>query len=232
MFNFDAYIVSVLASLSGYAYEPLKVYGLVVLLMFASSFGLPVPEEVTLVSAGLVAHMALDPVTYPPPFEGAHGVSVVTLCIVSFLAVFFSDLVVYLLGKYFGARIIKTKFFQKQVAGKGFNTINRWFQKYGGWCAGIFRFTPGLRFPGHMSCGLLGIPLWKFVLIDGIAALFSVPTQVYFVATYGDVILGKFKEFKIILACVLGVVFVLWLLRKVYLKHTAHKDQLKTTLEK
>lgn len=226
MFNIDAYIAEILAALSGYAYQPLKVYGLVTLLMFASSFGLPVPEEVTLVSAGLVAHMAKDPVNYPPPFAGAEGVPVLTLCIVCFFAVFLSDLTVYLLGKFFGAKIIKTKFFQKQVAGKGFDTINRWFQKYGGWCAGIFRFTPGLRFPGHLSCGLLGIPLWKFMLIDGIAALFSVPTQVYFVATYGDVILGKFKEFKLILFSVLAVVFVIWLLRKVYLKHTAHKNQL------
>jgi membrane protein DedA with SNARE-associated domain len=226
MFNLDAHIADILASLSGYAYQPMKVYALVSILMLASSFGLPVPEEVTLVSAGLVAHMALDPATYPPPYPGAEGVGIFTLCVVSFFAVFLSDLVVYLLGKYFGAKIIKTKFFQKQVAGKGFNTINSWFQKYGGWCAGIFRFTPGLRFPGHLSCGLLGIPLWKFVLIDGTAALLSVPTQVYFVATYGDVILGKFKEFKIILFSILAVVFVVWLLRKVYLKHTAHKNQL------
>lgn len=226
MFNIDAYIAEILAALSGYAYQPLKVYGLVTLLMFASSFGLPVPEEVTLVSAGLVAHMAKDPTNYPPPFAGAEGVPVLTLCIVCFFAVFISDLTVYFLGKFFGAKIIKTKFFQKQVAGKGFDTINRWFQKYGGWCAGIFRFTPGLRFPGHLSCGLLGIPLWKFVLIDGTAALISVPTQVYFVATYGDVILGKFKEFKLILFGVMAVVFVIWLLRKVYLKHTAHKNQL------
>jgi membrane protein DedA with SNARE-associated domain len=135
------------------------------------------------------------------------------------LAVFVSDFVVYLIGKFFGARIIKTKFFQKQVAGKGFDKINSWFQKYGGLACGIFRFTPGLRFPGHMSCGLLGIPAWKFIAIDGLAALISVPTQVYFVSQYGEVILGKVAEFKMYGVIVLAVIFVAWLIRKIYQKN-------------
>lgn len=208
-----------MAFFTGFAYEPMKVYWFITLFMFASSFGFPVPEELVLISSGLVAYAAHHPELYPPPYPGAEGVNVFTLCIVCFVAVFGSDLVVYLIGKFFGTKIIKTKFFQKQVAGKGFDTINSWFQKYGGWACGIFRFTPGLRFPGHLSCGLLGIPVWKFVAIDGLAALISVPTQVYFVATYGKIVLDRLAEFKMYVLGALGVVFVIWLLRKVYLKN-------------
>lgn len=202
-----------------YAYEPLFVYGFIIVFMFMSSFGLPVPEEVTLISAGLVAYMAKNPELFPPPYEGAQGVNVFTLSMVCFFAVFMSDLVVYFIGKFFGGKIIKTRFFQKQVAGKSFDTINSWFQKYGGWACGIFRFTPGLRFPGHMSCGLLGIPVWKFMLIDGLAALVSVPTQVYVVATYGELILEKIREFKLVVGAVLGVLIVIWLIKKIYQKN-------------
>ena len=204
---------------SQYAYQPGYVYGFIVVFMLASSFGFPVPEELVLISSGLVAYMAHHPELYPPPYPGAEGVDVITLCIVCFMAVFCSDLLVYLIGKFFGARIIKTKFFQKQVAGKGFDTINSWFQKYGGLACGIFRFTPGLRFPGHLSCGLLGIPVWKFMLIDTIAAGFSVPTQVYFVANYGGIVLDKLGEFKLIVGSVLLVVGLIWLIRKIYLKN-------------
>lgn len=204
---------------SQYAYQPGYVYGFIVVFMLASSFGFPVPEELVLISSGLVAYMAHHPELYPPPYPGAEGVDVITLCIVCFMAVFCSDLLVYLIGKFFGARIIKTKFFQKQVAGKGFDTINSWFQKYGGLACGIFRFTPGLRFPGHLSCGLLGIPVWKFMLIDTIAAGFSVPTQVYFVAKYGGIVLDKLAEFKLIVGSVLLVVGLIWLIRKIYLKN-------------
>jgi membrane protein DedA with SNARE-associated domain len=210
---------TLMAFFAQYAYEPMYVYGFIVAFMFASSFGLPVPEELTLVSAGLVAYMAKNPDMFPPPYEGAVGVSTLTLSIVCFFAVFFSDLTVYMIGKFFGGKIIKTKFFQKQVAGEGFNKINSWFQKYGGWACGIFRFTPGLRFPGHMSCGLLGISVWKFMAVDGLAALISVPTQVYFVSTYGDVIINKVREFKLVVLAVLGMLFVFWLIRKVYLKN-------------
>jgi len=214
---------SLMTFFSQYAYQPMYVYGFIVMFMLASSYGLPIPEELVLVSAGLVAYMAHNPAKFPPPYPGAQGVDVVTLCIVCFLAVFLSDLQVYLIGKYFGARIIKTKFFQKQVAGEGFNKINLFFQKYGGLACGVFRFTPGLRFPGHLSCGLLGIPLWKFVAIDVLAAGLSVPTQVYFVATYGDVILDKVAEFKIYLISVLAVAGIVWLLRRVYLKNVRKK---------
>ena len=202
-----------------FAYQPAQVYTFVCCFMLAASFGLPIPEELTLISVGLVANMAQNPDIYPPPYPGAEGVNTVTLCIVSFFAVFCSDLVVYLTGKIFGGRIVKTKFFQKRFAGPGFDKINAWFQKFGGWACGIFRFTPGLRFPGHFSCGLLGIPLWKFCAIDGLASLISVPTQVYFVATYGRVVLVYLKEVKVYLLAIAAAALVIWLIRKIYLKN-------------
>lgn len=208
---------------SQYAYEPMYVYGFITAFMLASSFGFPIPEELVLISAGLVAYMAHHPELYPPPFPGAQGVDVLTLCLVCFFAVFFSDTLVYFIGKIFGGRIIKTKFFQKQVAGEGFNRINLWFQKYGGLACGIFRFTPGLRFPGHLSCGLLGIPVWKFLLIDALAAGFSVPTQVYFVATYGGEILDKVAKYKIYALEICVVLFVIWFARRLYLKKKQEK---------
>jgi membrane protein DedA with SNARE-associated domain len=219
MFGYDFSEAGLFQFFTQFAYEPEKVYLFICCFMLAASFGLPIPEELTLISAGLVAYAAQNPQQFPPPYPGAEGVNTITLCIVSFLAVFCSDLVVYLIGKIFGARIIKTKFFQRSVAGAGFDKINSWFQKYGGWACGIFRFTPGLRFPGHLSCGLLGIPLWKFCAVDGLAALVSAPTQVYFVATYGGEVLKHFKEFKIALLCIFAVALVVWLIRKIYLKN-------------
>jgi membrane protein DedA with SNARE-associated domain len=210
---------SLLAFFSQYAYQPMFVYGFIVCFMIASSFGFPVPEELVLISAGLVAYMSHNQLEFPPPYPGAQGVEIVTLCFVCFIAVLGSDCLVFFIGKFFGARIIKTKFFQKQVAGESFNKINLFFQKYGGLACGIFRFTPGLRFPGHLSCGLLGIPVWKFILIDSIVATLSVPTQVYFVATYGKVILDHLAEFKLYVLGVVTIIGLCWLGRKIYLKN-------------
>ena len=43
------------------AYEPMSVYLMVVFLMFASSFGFPLPEEVTIISSSLTAYIATHP---------------------------------------------------------------------------------------------------------------------------------------------------------------------------
>jgi membrane protein DedA with SNARE-associated domain len=224
MFGIEFSEAGLIQFFTQFAYEPEKVYIAICCFMMASSLGLPIPEELTLISAGLVAYAAHHPDIVAPPYPGAVGVNTITLCIVAFLAVFLSDLVVYFIGKIFGGRIIKTKFFQRQVAGAGFDKINLWFQKYGGWACGIFRFTPGLRFPGHLSCGLLGIPVWKFCAIDGMAALLSVPTQVYFVATYGGTVIKYFKEFKVAFGIILVVAIIFWLIRKVYLKNIRKKS--------
>ncbi len=201
---------------AGYAYDPISVYSFIVLFMTASSFGLPIPEEITLLSAGLVAHMAHNPAEYPPPYPGAHGVNLTVLLIVCFVSVLGSDVLIYFLGKFFGQKITHTKTFNKHFGKERFEKINKIFHKYSYWACGLFRFTPGVRFPGHLSCGLMGIPVYKFLLIDGLAALLSVPTQVYVVATYGEVILSKLKEFKVILVTVLAVVIAFFVIKRLY----------------
>lgn len=206
----------VVAFLSGYAYEPFKVYGFIILFMTASSFGLPIPEEVTLVSAGLVAYMAGHPDKFPPPYPGAEGVNLIVLSLICFFAVLGSDVLIYFLGRTFGRRIVQSKFFNKNISQDRFNKINNVFNKYSHWACGLFRFTPGVRFPGHLSCGLMGVPLWKFILIDGLAALISVPTQVLLVAYYGEVILSKIREFKIALLWVVAALVLFFILKRVY----------------
>jgi membrane protein DedA with SNARE-associated domain len=75
----------------------------------------------------------------------------------------------------------------------------------------IFRFTPGVRFPGHLSCGMMGISPFVFLLTDGLAALISVPTQIYLFATYGEVILSTIREIKmyLLIAGVLSLIIYL-----------------------
>lgn len=201
-----------------YAYNPTAVYSFIILFMTASSFGLPIPEEMTLVSAGLVAYMAMHPDKFPPPSPDAEGVNLTLLSIICFLAVLGSDILIYFIGRLFGPKIVKSKFFNKQIGPKNYEKINKLFMKYSHWACGLFRFTPGVRFPGHMTCGLMGVPLWKFIAIDGGAALISVPTQVLLVAFYGEVILAKIKEFKLILISLIGIAILFVLLRKLYFK--------------
>jgi membrane protein DedA with SNARE-associated domain len=222
MFGIDLSPEGLLAFFSAYAYEPYLVYTFITLFMFASSFGFPVPEELVLVSSGLVAYLALNPQLYPPPYEGAQGVNIYTLMLVCFLAVFMSDFLVYCLGKFLGKKLERFPYVKKKMEGESYAIIQRWFNKYGSWCCGIFRFTPGLRFPGHLSCGILGIPMWKFIAIDGFMALISVPTQVWFVANYGEIIIKRMQEFKFYMIGAFALIFIIWFIRKKIKTKSSH----------
>ena len=219
--------INVVEFFSNYAYEPTLVYTFIIAFMTASSFGLPIPEEMTLVSAGLVAYMANNPLKYPPPPGrlDAEGVNLTVLCIVCFIAVIGSDLLIYSLGRLSGDRLKRTKIFKKLLPEEKFAKIDKLFQKYGYWASGIFRFTPGVRFPGHLSCGIMKVSVWKFLAVDGTAALLSVPTQVLLVAAYGEVILEKIKEFKIILGIVILCIIVFFLIKKLITKYKTKESR-------
>ncbi len=215
---------SLLQLFSQYVYSPAIVYSTIIFLMTASSFGLPIPEEVTLVSAGLVAYMGRSPEAFPPPYPGAESVRLFTLATVCFLAVMGSDILIYFIGRMFGEKIVKTKFFHKRIGRDRFEKMNSWFNRYSAWACGIFRFTPGLRFPGHMSCGLLKIPLWKFVTIDGLAALLSVPTQVILVAFYGEVIIEVLREVKMAIAVLILGILIFFVAPRLYRYYKNKKE--------
>lgn len=199
-----------------YAYQPYLIYGAIFLLMLASGFGLPAPEEITLVSTGLVCYVASRPDLYPPPFVGATPVNAYVAAGVALFSVMFSDCLVFFLGKFFGRRLLRLKPMARYR--ERMDKVGEWTRKYGMWAAGAFRFTPGLRFPGHFACGMMGLSLTKFILIDFIAAAVSVPTQVLLVATYGETILVYFKQFKIALLVLLIVGLVIYLGRRFHLR--------------
>lgn len=209
---------ALIAFFGQFAYDPMMVYLALIALMLASSFGLPVPEEITLISVGLVAYLARHPEVYPPPFEGARPVDPISLAAVAFLAVFLSDVLIYFIGRKFGRRALKARFARRLVNPRNLRRIEKWSQKYGAFATGIFRFTPGLRFPGHLSCGITRLSLTKFVAVDGIAALISVPTQILLIAYYGDEILGVIKQAKITILVIVVVALVVFLVRRQVLK--------------
>jgi len=205
-----------LVCLAPYAYEPMWVYIFTVLMMLLSAVGFPIPEEATLVSVGLLAYMGTHPQNYPPPFSGASHVDAETAALVAFLAVFAADFIIYAIGRFFGRKIFDWKPIRAILSEENRIKIEEWTAKYGAYACGIFRFTPGLRFPGHLACGMLKFPAWKFGLIDGLAASISVPTQILLLAYYGDHILKFLKQFKIGVLCVLLAVVIYLLYKKFF----------------
>lgn len=199
-----------------YVYQPYIVYAAIFGFMCICAIGVPIPEEVIIVSAGLVGHMALNPQLYPPPYPGAVSTDPYTLAVVTFFSVIITDYFIFSMGKYFGTQMIASQRLKKYFPEEKMVKVRIWAQKYGYFAPGIFRFIPGVRFPGHLMCGALGVKTWIFLLVDGTAALFSVPTQVLLVSFYGREILMKISPFKFYLLIALAVALLAYFGRKYF----------------
>lgn len=197
-----------------YAYEPGIIYTIVSLIMIACAFGFPLPEEVTILSVGVLAYMASQPDTFPPPYPGARGIDVYEAAVVCLVAVVLSDMLVYFLGRKYGPQLMKWRITQRLLTPEALTKIEAWTTRYGMWAAAAFRFTPGLRFPGFWACGMAGLSPWRFLIADGGAALISVPTQIILVATYGESIFGYLKQMKVIIFSLIAFGLLLYFLRK------------------
>lgn len=200
--------------LAEYAYQPLLIYTAVCLFMLLGSFGLPIPEEVVVLSLGVLAFMARNPDLFPPPEPGLTGIEPIEAAIVCFLAVIVSDFIVYFLGKIYGPKLLKIRLVARLIKPEAMKKIEAWTAKYGMWAAGLFRFTPGLRFPGFWACGMAGLSTWKFLLVDGFAAMISVPTQILLVAHYGQDIIDFLQKAKLFLFAGIGLFLIYWLFKK------------------
>ncbi|WP_413574905.1 DedA family protein [Bdellovibrio sp. HCB290] len=201
--------------LAQFAYQPYMVYAGLVGMMLLSAFGLPLPEEVTLISVGILAFMGAHPDHFPPPYPGAPVVNVHTAAFVAFLAVFLSDVLIYTIGKVFGRKLLYHPRVHRMFPPHLMKRVEEWTHKYGAYACGIFRFTPGIRFPGHLACGMLHFPVWKFLVIDGLAAAISVPTQIYLLAHFGEPILNKLRQFKLVVFGVIALLLVYFVVKKI-----------------
>lgn len=207
-----------------YAFEPGLVYTLLVVMMLLSAVGLPLPEEVTLISVGILAYMGANPDLYPPPYPGAPYVHPTTAAIVAFLAVFCSDFLIYWIGRLYGPKLLGWPPVKKVITEERMERVQSWTKKYGALACGIFRFTPGIRFPGHLACGMLKYPAWKFAAIDSIAAGISVPTQIFLIAHYGEHILSTLQKFKLVVFSLIGLVILYFLYKKLHEYFLAKKS--------
>lgn len=202
--------------LSSYAYQPVMVYAMIFGMMIASGFGLPIPEEVTIISVGLISYMGAHPELFPPPYPGAPVVHAWQAALVTLIAVIFSDFLVYTLGRVFGRRIVSGPRFKRVFSDALMNKVSSFTEKYGIYAAGIFRFTPGFRFPGHIMLGMMHFSAIRFAIVDGIAAGLSVPTQIYLIGRFGEEILKTMHQFKVYIGIGLLILILVMSLRKLW----------------
>lgn len=145
---------------------PYGIYSYIVAfaLLIACGFGLPMPEDIILVTSGILASRRITELWATQ--------------LVCFTGVMLGDAIVFTLGRKFGPVIKKKGIFKRIFTEERDRRVMQIFHKYGNKVIFMGRFMPGLRTPIFMSAGTFQVPAWKFFLLDGVAALISVPVWI------------------------------------------------------
>ena len=161
----------------GYAF----VFGVLVL----CGFGFPMPEDVILVTGGVLAWLA-SPLETPSIHAMVGDVGLRWMMLVGLAGILAGDSIIYWVGRRLGARIAEFRLLRRLVPPEKLQEVEKRLRKSGNVVVVIARFLPGLRAPTYFTVGHSRMPYWEFLLFDGLAALISAPLWVCLGFWFGD----------------------------------------------
>ncbi len=147
-------------------------YMLVFFALLICGFGLPIPEDITLIAAGIASYYGYG--------------NVYLMIAVAFAGIIIGDTVLFSLGRRFGDPIKKTSLFRRVFSDSVLHYIENRLNEHGSKVVFAARFMPGLRAPIYFTAGLMKIRYIVFFTYDFLAALISVPVVIYFVYYLGE----------------------------------------------
>jgi membrane protein DedA with SNARE-associated domain len=134
----------------------------VFLVLFLGGLGVPIPEELPVLAAGALAH------------EGYMRFWVaLTVCIVGVLS---GDSVLYWVGHHWGERILEWSIVRRVLTPQREHVLMEAYRRHAAKTIFTARHVMGVRAAAFLTAGIARVPFWKFLLVDGAAAMLGVPT--------------------------------------------------------
>jgi membrane protein DedA with SNARE-associated domain len=172
-------------------------------------FGLPLPEDIVLVTGGVLAWLARGrPVhSVAAMFRDPRLLSTILVGLAGIVA---GDSIIFVAGRRFGHRVADFRPLRSIVTPAKLERVEKGLRRRGNVLVLLARFLPGLRAPTFFVVGHARLPYWEFLLFDGAAALISAPLWVCLGFWFGSDIqaaakaAGRFSHF--IAAAALAVV--------------------------
>lgn len=128
--------------------------------------GLPLPEDVTLVAGGVIAGLG---------YANVHAMFALAM-----FGVLLGDSAIFLLGHHYGSRIMQWRFVARILTPSRYAKVQEKFHRYGNRMLFFARFLPGMRTTVYLTAGMTHrVSFARFLLLDTLAALISVPIWVY-----------------------------------------------------
>lgn len=161
--------------------------------------GLPLPEEVTLIGSGVLLYQ--DKVSFLP------------IVLVCSTAILLGDSIPYWLGRRYGMSILKHRLFKRLMRPGRIRLLERRMKGHANWVIFTCRFLPGIRIPGYFTAGLMRMSYPRFLILDGLGVLITVPVSIWLGSLFGesiDHLKSTMKDFHLLLGLlVLSLVLIM-----------------------
>jgi len=162
------------------------------LVLLLCGLGLPVPEDLALLTGGFLVHRGIT--QYP------------TTLAISFVGVVAGDNSLFFIGRRFGTGILKYLGFVRPRTLPRIARLKRFMDRHGNMAIFYARFLAGMRALVYLTAGSAGVSPRRFVVYDALGALISVPVVVSIGYFFGDQIesairyLGGFDRLVLVAA--------------------------------
>jgi membrane protein DedA with SNARE-associated domain len=203
----------ILIMLSGLS--PVAGYSVILGVLILCGFGLPLPEDVTLLFAGFLA--------------ATHKISICGALVASFTGVFLGDSILFALGRKYGKRLFAMKPFSFVFSPATIEIAEQKIIRNQHFICFIGRFVPGLRACIFALVGSMGVRPKVFLIQDGLAALVSVPIWVFvgfYTGENWDLAIHRAHEAQWILISLVGTLIIGYLIFTYFRHHREKKNNI------
>lgn len=164
--------------------------------------GLPLPEEVTLIGSGILLHRG--------------EVEFLKITAVCGVAILLGDSIPFWLGRHYGMSALHHRWVRRILHPERLSKLEERFREHGNWATFVCRFFAGVRIPGYFLAGTMRMSYPRFLLLDGLGVLISVPVSIYLGRVFGssmDQLKQRMGDLHLILGFLLLTVVFLMLWR-------------------
>ena len=177
-------------------------YGGIFLVLLLGGLGAPIPEELPILAAGVLAREAVIRWWIALP-----------LCIAGVLA---GDVGLYWAGHHWGERLLRWRIVRLVLTEARERRLLSAYRRHGLKIIVVARHAIGFRAAAFLTAGIARLPFWKFLLVDAAAACVSVPLSLglaYFFTDQLQAILADVHRVERWLLVLGLVALVAWLAR-------------------
>ena len=133
------------------------------LLLVGGGLGLPLPEDLTLLAAGVLAHQ--------------HVLRLRDVIAVGFAGVVCADWIIYLAGRRYGQGIVALPVLARLFGAARLDAVRSVVERHGARAVFAARFMLGFRIATFLAAGTFGVPAYRFALAEAAGSAIFVPAM-------------------------------------------------------